>query len=243
MTLHALRSPVGWLHPLGLIYNSSQAQVWVVARDDGAQAALKRQPRARINRATLELHARLAHAAIVPLLAYWMDEDYAYCLMPRYAANAHEQPPTPERAAAWLARLTEALLTLHATGWAHGDLWPGNVLIDVDGQPALTDLDHATPFGQRAGRASPLYASPERFFMNAPMKEACEVYSLGVIFHEWLAGQHPFAHLPAPQVIRHVFEFALPPVDPRYDDLIAAMTHKSFNQRPTLQDLLSRLKN
>jgi serine/threonine protein kinase len=243
MMLHPLRSPLGWLHPLGLIYDGSQAQVWAVARDDGAQAALKRQPRARVSRATLEVHARLAHPAIVPLLAHWTDDDHTYGLMPLYAANAHQQPPSLGRAAAWLAQLTEALLALHAAGWAHCDVWPGNVLIDADGQPALADFDRATPFGQCAGAASPLYASPERLLMNAPVKEACDVYSLGVIFHQWLAGRHPYAHLPAAQAIRHVVEAALPPVDPRYDDLIAAMTHKSIHERPNLREVLSRLKN
>jgi serine/threonine protein kinase len=236
-----LSSPLGALHPLCLIHAGRRAQVWAVATDDGAQLALKRASLAQAH-STTALHARLTHPAVVPLLAHWADDAHAYQLTPLYAASAHDHPPPLERAAAWAARIAEALVVLHDQGWAHCDLWPGNVLIDAQGQPALADFDRATPFGQRAGAASPLYTAPEAL-LDAPVTPARDVYALGVIFCEWLAGAHPWAALPAPQAIRRQFEAPLPPIDPRCDDLIAAMTHKDAAQRPAARAVLSRLKN
>lgn len=88
-----LRSPLGWLHPLSLIHIGSQSQVWAVALEDGAQAALKRLPLAHANPAAAALHARLAHPAIVPLWAHWSDDAHAYQLTPLFESNAHRQPP------------------------------------------------------------------------------------------------------------------------------------------------------
>lgn len=238
-----LRSPLGWLHPLSLIHIGSQSQVWAVALEDGAQAALKRLPLAHANPAAAALHARLAHPAIVPLWAHWSDDAHAYQLTPLFESNAHRQPPRPDQAVAWAARLAEGLAALHAHGWAHCDLWPGNVLIDAQGQPIIADLHRAMPFDQQTEPASPLYAAPEVLFHRAPAHPARDVYALGVMLHQWLAGQHPFAHLPAPRAIRCVFEQPLPPAHPRWDALIAVMTHKQPEQRPSVCDALSRLKN
>ncbi len=241
--MQPLRSPLGWLHPLILIHTGSQSQVWAVALEEEAQAALKRLPLAHANPAVFALHARLAHPAVVPLWAHWSDDVYAYQLTPLFASNAHQQPPRPDQAAAWAARLAEGLAALHAHGWAHCDLWPGNVLIDAQGQPVIADFDCAAPFGQRAGTLSPLYAAPEVLSCNATAHPARDIYALGVMLHQWLAGRHPFAHLPAPRAIRCVFEQPLPPVHPRWDALIAAMTHKQPEQRPSACAALSRLKN
>lgn len=225
-----------------LLHAGVRSQVWRVSTDDGRRFALKRWARFDWNPTTADLHSRLSHPAIVPLLAHWTDDQHAYQLMPLYAADAQQQPPSPERAPAWITRMAQGLLVLHARGWAHNDLWPGNVLVDAVGNPILTDFDCATPFGERTLAASPLYAAPEAL-RNAPAAAAQDVYALGVIFHEWLAGQHPYARLPVPQVVRWVFEKPLPPIDPRWNEIIAAMTHKDPAQRISLEVVLSTLKN
>lgn len=236
-------SPLGELHPLRLIHAGRRSEVWAVASDDGAQLALKRVPSTQANPAAAALHTRLTHPAVVPLLAHWADDAHAYQLMPLYAASAHDHPPPLEWAAAWVACIARALHALHMQGWAHCDLWPGNVLIDAQSQPALADFDRATPFGQQAGPTVPLYAAPEAFFQRAPAAPARDVYALGVILHQWLGGQHPYAHLPAPHAIRRMAEAPLPPLHTGCDDLIAAMTHPQPDQRPSVQAVVSRLKN
>lgn len=116
---------------------------------------------------------------------------------------------TEERLRLFLAVL-EAVAFAHAHAVVHRDLKPANILVGADGRPRLLDfgiakfLDSedaaATTQTRTAMRAlTPAYASPEQF-RGEPVTPASDVFSLGVLLYELLAGMRPFGGEGASQV-------------------------------------------
>jgi serine/threonine-protein kinase len=104
------------------------------------------------------------------------------------------------------ARLRLFLQVLAAVAHAHKhlvvhrDLKPSNILVDADGQVKLLDFGIAKLLGEHEGAAltqaigaalTPLYAAPEQL-RNAAISTLTDVYSLGVVLYELLAGELPY---------------------------------------------------
>eukprot|EP00913_Durusdinium_trenchii_P023463 g22041.t1 len=111
--------------------------------------------------------------------------------------------PRPERQVAIVIRkLAQALEHAHDNGVVHRDLKPANIMIDQQREPIVMDFGLAfrtdrpeearvTQSGTMLG--TPAYMSPEQ--VDADMERiaaATDIYSLGVIFYEFLTGQLPF---------------------------------------------------
>jgi eukaryotic-like serine/threonine-protein kinase len=102
-----------------------------------------------------------------------------------------------EQALNIVRQIALALIEAHKTGIIHRDLKPGNVLIRPDGIPVLVDLGIAsvnsgpklTQTGSLVG--TPAYMSPEQV-RGIPLDGRSDLYSLGVILYEMLAGRRPF---------------------------------------------------
>ncbi|HEX3942170.1 MAG TPA: serine/threonine-protein kinase, partial [Acidobacteriaceae bacterium] len=102
-------------------------------------------------------------------------------------------------------QVCDAVSYLHRNLIVHLDLKPSNILVTVEGEVKLLDFG-TSKLVQRDSLltttvlATPAYASPEQL-RNEPVTTACDVYSLGAILFEILAGRRPGVDASAPFMI------------------------------------------
>ena len=198
--------------------SGGMGEVWLAERADGGlkrQVALKLPTLGR-RRALLlqrfererDILASLEHPNIARLYEAGLDEDGQPYLALEYVDGQPIDVWCRERAATVPERLRLLLQVAEAVAYAHGrlvlhrDLKPGNILVTAEGDVRLLDFGIAKLMeGDRAaetaltalsGRALTLdYASPEQI-AGAPLGTASDVYSLGVVAFELLAGARPY---------------------------------------------------
>ena len=111
-----------------------------------------------------------------------------------------------------MRQIADALNFAHGAGIVHRDLKPSNILLHSNGVPVLTDLGIAavesttrlTRTGEVMG--TPFYMSPEQAQGKA-LDGRSDIYSLGVILYETLAGNPPFqATSPLAVLHQHIYE-------------------------------------
>ena len=117
-----------------------------------------------------------------------------------------------------MAKVARAVAYAHSRGILHRDLQPGNILLDDRGEPLVSDFGLAkwldtnsdltkslTTFG------TPGYIAPEQAeAVAADLTPAADVYSLGAILFDLLAGRPPFVGANALSVIQQAAETPAP---------------------------------
>jgi eukaryotic-like serine/threonine-protein kinase len=139
-----------------------------------------------------------------------------------------------------VAQVAAGLQTAHTAGLVHRDIKPANLLLSTDGQVKITDFGIAHVAGSvpvtRTGivMGTPAYLAPERV-SGASATPAADLYSLGVVAYECLAGAAPFAGKPLEVAVAHR-DLPLPPfphpVPAEVAQLIGEMTTKDPAARP-----------
>ncbi len=149
-------------------------------------------------------HAALVnHEGIANVFDYGEEEGSAYLVMELVPGEAlstileRERVLATDRVLDIVAQTASALHAAHSAGLVHRDIKPGNLLITPDGRVKITDFGIAriadqvplTATGQVMGTVQ--YLSPEQASGHSA-SPTTDVYSLGIVAYEALAGRRPF---------------------------------------------------
>lgn len=166
--------------------------------------------------------ARLRHPGIVEVYGFGSDDDRHWIAMELVDGmplhRCTDRFRAPATAVALVAQLADALQHAHAAGIVHRDVKPANILVRGDGTAVLTDFglasDSALPSVTREGGflGTLDYASPEQV-KGRRVDARADIWALGVILRELVAGVHPFAGGSPAATMRAILEDE--PPDPR----------------------------
>jgi eukaryotic-like serine/threonine-protein kinase len=212
-------------------------------------------------RAEARYAASLSHPGIARVWDYGEASDLgrAYLIMelvegePLSAILDREHRLSPAATVDIIGQCAAALQVAHQAGIVHRDMKPGNILVKPDGTAKITDFGIATAV--RASQASHLtqtgivmgtamYVSPEQA-TGAAVTASSDIYSLGIVAYECLAGSPPFTgdqplaiaishkHDPVPELPEDVPDAVC--------DLVYTMLEKRSEDRPvTAQHVADR---
>jgi predicted Ser/Thr protein kinase len=130
------------------------------------------------------------------------------------------KPLPPRPVAALVRKLARALQELHHCGIIHRDLKPSNIMINLRHEPVVMDFGLARRFDKDAAQltrsgqvlGTPAYMAPEQVAGDlTALGPACDIYSLGVVLYELLAGRVPFKGPMAAVLMQIVMEEPAPP--------------------------------
>jgi len=176
-------------------------------------------PRLKRFRHEAEAAARLEHPQIVPIYEIGESDGSCYFSM-KFVEGGHlaevlkREPMSMRRAAELLAKVARTVHFAHQHGILHRDVKPGNILLDRQGEPHLTDFGLARLLEQESTithssdvLGTPSYMSPEQAAgRTKELTAAADVYSLGAVFYQMLTGEPPFAGGTTYETIRLVLE-------------------------------------
>src|SRR5687768_2652460 len=213
----------------------------------------------------VRLAASLQHPHMVPLLAAGSAGGILYYTMPYVAGDSLRARlgrqgalPVPE-AFRYLRDVTEALAAAHAQGIVHRDIKPDNVLLTHQ-HAVVTDFGIAkavsaavgTGTGQLTGTGlaigTPTYMAPEQATGDAQVDHRADLYSLGVMAYEMLAGEPPFRGPVQVMVAAHLSRVAPPLTElrPNLPPALARLVARCLEKLPadrfgSAQELLAEL--
>jgi serine/threonine-protein kinase len=201
-------------------------------------------------------HAALVnHEGIASVFDYGEENGSAFLVMELVPGEAlstileREGSLSTDKTLDIVAQTAAALQAAHAAGLVHRDIKPGNLLITPDGRVKITDFGIAriadqvplTATGQVMGTVQ--YLSPEQA-SGHPASPATDIYSLGIVAYEALAGKRPFTGESQVAIAMAQINEQPPPLPPTVaqpvQNLVMAMIAKKPEDRPATAADVSR---
>lgn len=187
----------------------------------------------------IEIAAKLTHPHILPLHDSGEADGFLYYVMPYVDGEslrqrlAHQRQPPLSDTTRILREVVDALGYAHAQGVVHRDIKPDNVMLsgrhalvadfgiakavsEVTGEHRLTSLGVAI--------GTPQYMAPEQAAGDDDIDHRADLYSVGVVAYEMLAGSTPFAGTSVQQLLRSQMEDVPPPLGPLRPDVPAVLS-------------------
>ncbi len=176
-----------------------------------------------------EAAARLEHPRIVPIYEIGERDGSCYFSMKFIeggqldqvlksatadSSRGKREPMSIRRAAELLVKIARTVQFAHEHGILHRDIKPGNILLDKNGEPHLTDFglarlieNESTITNSFDVLGTPSYMPPEQATGGTKdLTAAADVYALGAVFYQMLTGQPPFAGGTTYETIRLLME-------------------------------------
>ena len=166
--------------------------------------------------AEIQTTANLTHPHILPLFDSGEVDGFLFYVMPHIQGESLRERIDREKqlgvddALAITQKVAGALDYAHGNGVVHRDIKPGNILLSAQGEPLVADFGIALAVAQAgAGRitetglslGTPHYMSPEQATGDRDVDPRSDVYALGCVLYEMLAGQPPFSATTAQAVL------------------------------------------
>ena len=153
-----------------------------------------------------EAAAKLNHPGIVPIYEVG-ERDGTYYFSMRFVEGdcldevVNRGSISVRQAAELIAKVARTVHYAHEHGILHRDIKPGNILLDANGEPHLSDfglarlVEHgSTLTGTLEVMGTPCYMAPEQAVgNNAALCRGTDVYGLGAVLYELLTGNPPFS--------------------------------------------------
>src|SRR5438046_4910810 len=156
-----------------------------------------------------EAAASLDHPCIVPIYEVGERDGQCYFSMKFVEGGQLDEvvkhtPLSIRQAVELIAKVARTVHYAHEHGILHRDIKPGNILLDIKGEPQLTDFglarlveSESTVTRTLEVLGTPSYMAPEQAAGNNPattgLTSATDVYGLGAVLYQLLAGHPPFA--------------------------------------------------
>lgn len=188
---------------------------------------------------------RLEHPHIVPILGFGEEEGVSFIVMPFYergtVKDRLEGDGIPlEDSARIIEQVSEALAFAHEHNVVHRDVKPSNMLIDDQGNVALSDFgfahlpDVSMSLTGSAIIGTPAYMSPEQC-RGDKVDGRSDQYSLAIVLYEMVTGSVPFnSETPMAIVVQHLNDPVPFPTDvnPKLPDSIQDVLLKALSKDP-----------
>ncbi|MGH7676429.1 MAG: serine/threonine-protein kinase, partial [Gemmatimonadales bacterium] len=211
----------------------------------------------------IQIGAGLSHPHILPLFDSGQAGGSLYCVMPYVEGESLRdrlvrEGPLPLADAMRIAgQVASALAYAHGRGVVHRDVKPENILLS-GGEAVVADFgiaraisaaggDHLTQTGIAMG--TPAYMSPEQALGSGEVDGRSDIYSLGCVLYEMLAGAPPFRGATAQAVLAGHFATPAPSVRAMRDAvpeaveraIVAALAKDPADRFATAADLAAAL--
>src|SRR5881275_240940 len=184
-----------------------------------------------------EAAARLEHPGIVPIHEVVQRDGSCYFSMKFVEGGQLDEvvrrtPMSIRQAVELIAKVARTVHYAHEHGILHRDIKPGNILLDQEGEPHLTDFGLARLVESESSvtqtldvLGTPSYMAPEQAVgNNAAVSSATDVYGLGGVLYQLLTGQPPFAGGATYETIKLLLE-----TDPRQPRLLNPKIDRDLN--------------